>query len=212
MEDCVKNKLISGGVIAFLLGISIYLGWEHQQVRPLSSIATSLMPAFTEEDKRVDVQVKALSPSESKKLLGHNLLSRGVQPIQLTIQNNSPNEYSLCPSSVDLERIETSKVISKVGRPALARSIAFKVLGFFFWPMMIPGTIDTVVTMHSEKKLKRDYKAKSMKEEVIPAYSTFNRILFVPKNEMKDTFAVTLIDIGSLEPLKMDVSAETKEA
>ncbi len=210
----MKNKVFSGIVIVFLLSASVYLGREYQQVRPLTSIAHSIMPAFDKEEKGVDVQIKALSHHESKQLLGHDLISKGVQPLQVTIQNNSPNEYSLDPDYVDVETIETKKVLSKVGRSALGRSIAFKALSFFFWPMMIPGTVDTVVTMRSEKKLKKDYKAKVMKEEVIPPYSLFNRILFMPNREMKDTITVTLIDVDSRQHLAIDVSpqARIKEA
>jgi hypothetical protein len=135
-----------------------------------------------------------LSSDECKKLLGHNLPGKGVQPLHFTIQNNSPSEYSISPELIDLAHIDPEKVAQKIRKLALPRSIAFKILGFFFWPFIIPGTIDTIHTFHTYKLLKKDYRAKAIKEEVVPVYSIVNRILFVPEKEFKDEFTVTLIE------------------
>ncbi len=59
---------------------------------------------------------------------------------------------------------------------------------------MIPGAIDTIHTFHTYKLLKKDYAAKALKDEIIPVYSTVNRILFVPQDDFKDQFTVTLIE------------------
>ena len=180
--------------ISVLVGACLSWGWYHHHIRPLSSIAPSILPAFDPEKKTLEVHVKALSSDECKKLLGHNLPGKGVQPLHFTIQNNSPNEYSISPELVDLVHIDAKKVAEKIKNLALPRSIAFKILGFFFWPFIIPGAIDTIHTFHTYKLLKKDYRAKTMKEEVVPVYSIVNRILFVPENEFKEEFTVTLIE------------------
>jgi hypothetical protein len=81
---------------------------------------------------------------------------------------------------------------------------------------MIPGTIDTIHTFHSYKLLKKDYFAKSIKAETVPVYSTVNRILFVPKEDFKEKFTVTLMNTEKegfevFEISKADQSLESPE-
>jgi hypothetical protein len=201
----MKKNVFHSAVVIVLIGVCLSLGWHHHQVRPLSSIAPSMLSVFHSEEKIVDIQVKAMSAEESKQLLGHDLLSRGVQPLQITIQNNSPNEYALNLESVDLDYIDAKEVARKIKKEALPRSIGFKVLGFLFWPFMIPGTIDSIHTFHSYKLLKRDYLAKTMKDEVVPVYSTLNRILFVPEADVKEKFTITLIGVKKFELYIFDI-------
>jgi hypothetical protein len=190
----MKKTFFYCSVLSVLTGICLSLGWHHHQIRPLSSIAPLMLPAFEPENKMLDISIKPLSEDESKKLLGHNLPSKGVVPLHITIQNNSPYEYSISPDTVDLNSMESKQVAQKIRKSALPRSIAFKIMGFIFWPFMIPGTIDTIHTFHSYKSLKRDYAAKSMKDELVPVYSTVNRILFVPQEEYKQEFTMTLME------------------
>src|SRR2546425_665315 len=98
----MKKKIFYCGVIFFLAWVCLSLGWHNHRIQPLSSIATVVIPVFDPTEKTVDIQVKSLSPEESQKLLGYDLPSKGIQPLQITIQNNSPYQYSLCPASVDM--------------------------------------------------------------------------------------------------------------
>ncbi len=66
--------------ISILTGACLCWEWYHHHIRPLSSIAT-LLTVFDPEQKTVEVHVKALSAEECKKLLGHNLPGKGVQPL-----------------------------------------------------------------------------------------------------------------------------------
>jgi len=149
-----------------------------------------------------------MNSDESKQNFGHDLISRGVQPLQLSIQNNTSNEYSLCPSSVDLPRVEASKVAFKVTKSAIPRGIAYKVASLFFWPFMIPSTIDSIRVFSHHRSLKKDLMAKSMKEEIVAPYSTFHRVLFVPREEFKETFKVTLIDLDTLKPTEFNTTIQ----
>jgi hypothetical protein len=155
---------------------------------------------FTPE-QGVVVTAKKLSSKESKFLLGHDLVSRGVVPIQVDVQNNTPYEYSLCASSVDLPHVDPSKVAFQVSKSAIPRAVGWKVLSFVFWPLAVPSAIDGIKTYAHHRSLKRDYHAKSLKEqgEVVSPYSTYHRILFVPEESVKESFAVTLIDLECFE-------------
>jgi hypothetical protein len=193
--------------LAALAGIFLLTtGFERYPIYPLKSVTTELLPSFSLDESRVVIVAKAMSSADSKRSFGHDLISRGVQPLQLTIQNNTSNEYSLCRSSVDLPSIETGKIVSKVKRSSLARSIGYKIAGFFFWPLMIPGTIDSIRVMVHHGKLKKDLIAKGMKDEVVAPYSTFNRVLFVPEQEFQESFKITLIDLDSLKPTEFQTT------
>ncbi len=198
--------------LATLAGIFLATtGFENHQGHPLKTIAsTELLSSFSLKEIEVAVTAKAMTPEESKRNFGHDLISRDVIPLHLTIQNNTSNEYSLCPSSVDLPRIEASKVAFKITKSSIPRSIAYKIASFFFWPLMIPSTIDGIRVMNHHRNLKKDLIAKSVRQEVVASYSVFNRVLFVPKDKFEESFKVTLIDIESLQPTEFQTTVEKK--
>lgn len=212
----MKKSFFYYASVSILAGLCLSMGWYHHYIRHLTSITPTCMAAFAPEQKDIDIHVRALSSSESKHLLGHNLPGKGIQPLHITIENNSPNAYAICPNYIDLDYVEIGSLVSELHKSALPRSVAFKVLGFLFWPFMIPGTLDTIHTVHSYKSLKRDYIAKSVKDETVPVYSTVNRILFVPEKDFKDQFTVTLMDketqrFESFAISKVDIAGEVSE-
>ena len=201
----VLNKRIFSFIV-LLAGACLSLGWHHHIIKPLPSVALTWLIPLHPNDKRVDIQIKTLTSQESRELLGHDLPSKGVQPLHLTIQNNSPESYHFSPETIDLSSIDPRDIAKKIRKTALPRMVGFKILGMLFWPFMIPGTIDSIHTFHSYKMLKKDYRAKAVKDEVIPVYSTFNRILFVPMDDFKKEFTITLVDLHKLEPLVFTIT------
>jgi hypothetical protein len=142
------------------------------------------------------VTSKAYDQEESKKYLNRDLLSRGYQPIQITIQNNTSSSFYLSTDSVNLPQEATGTIVRKVMKPVLARSIGYKVAGLLFWPLMIPGTIDGIKTIHSYSKLSKEFAAKAVKsqDEMLLPYSTIQRVLFVAQKEFRNAFVLTLVD------------------
>jgi hypothetical protein len=205
------NKLFPIGLLALTTIFVLTTSWDRYQFHPLKPVTTELLPTFSLHHIQVNITAKAMTSNESKKNFGHDLISRGVQPLQLSIQNNTSNEYSLCPSSVDLPRIEASTVAFKVTKSTIPRAIAYKIASFFFWPFMIPSTIDSIRVLAHHSSLKKDLMAKSMKNEVVAPYSTFHRVLFVPQDEFKETFKVTLIDLDTLEPSEFNTTVQSAQ-
>lgn len=199
------KKYFSYGMIGIAGALSVMTGLEQKR---LSSSFGAIVPEVMQFSPEHDVVVtaKTFTSDESKFLLGHDLLSRGVVPVQVNVQNNTANEYSLCASSVDLPHIDPNKVAFKVSKSAIPRAVGWKILSFLFWPLMIPSTIDGIRTYTHHRNLKKDFNAKSLKEkgEVVAPYSTFHRILFVPKDKLKETFAVTVIDIETMEQTSVE--------
>jgi len=200
------NQLFPMGLFTLTAIFILTTSWDRYQFHPLKPVTVELLPTFSLNHSQVNIVAKALSSDESKQNFGHDLISRGIQPLQLSIQNNTPNEYSLCPSSVDLPHVKASKVAFKVTKSTIPRGIAYKIASFFFWPFMIPSTIDSIRVLSHHHHLKKDFKAKSLKDEVVAPYSTFHRVLFVPREGFEETFKVTLIDLDTLEPTEFNTT------
>lgn len=201
-------KLVKKNLHLLLMGISGIFAILTSMgpsgiIHPIKGIKEEETP-FAPEYKIV-VSSHAFTPDESKRLLAHNLLRKGIVPLQIDIQNNTANSYSLCASSVDIEHINPKKVANQVARAVIPRLIAWRILGLFFWPFMIPGTIDSAIAYVNHRALKKDYHAKSLKEEgeVVAPYSTYHRVLFVPKEELVGRFDVILIDVETFSQQKV---------
>ncbi|NGX59587.1 MAG: hypothetical protein KR126chlam3_00739 [Chlamydiae bacterium] len=145
-------------------------------------------------EKGVHITAKTYDVRDSKAYLDRDLLQVGFQPIQITIQNNTDQAYLLSNQGVGIPTAETNQVARYVTRAAIPRAIGFKVAGFVFWPFLIPGTIDSIITCKSHIKMKRDYHAKSIKdeEEHLPPYSTLHRVIFLPTNQKFEEFTLHL--------------------
>lgn len=197
--------------LAIALGLfAVITPWKTNKTAHLPTVSTLSAETTFLNDDTIHVMAKAYTSEESKKYLKKDLLKYGIQPVQITIQNNSREEFSLSNGSVDLPTAEPSSIAKKVMISALPRGIILRVASIFFWPVMIPSTIDSVITIKSYKIIKNDLTAKSVKKEVIAPYSIYNRIVFVPMKEYKESFDINLIEIPSLKTKVIHVSGLEK--
>jgi hypothetical protein len=178
-------------------------GWDRHDV-----LSLALLPSG--EGAEVRVSARAYTPEESKAHLSRDLVRRGYQPIQVTICNNSPRTYTFSSARVGLDLVSAKEAAARVTRSALPRSLAYKLASVIFWPLAIPGTIDTIRTLKAHQALRRDFEAKAMKEEeeALPPYASVSRLLFVPQEAYTATFTVTLIDAETQEHWCYQTSAE----
>lgn len=164
----------------------------------------------------VIVKARAYTSSESRRFLKHNLLAKGVQPVEIAIENHTGNQYSLSPSSLDINHMPADEAVSRLYRSTIPRQVALRVIGLFFWPVSIPGTIDGLYLHISQKKLRANYLAKSLKKEgeIIPEYATMYRVIFVSKKEMTQDIEFNLIDLEtfSQRDLKAKIEAWEEES
>ena len=195
----MKNKLFTY-LCAGMGLISIFLTAQHFSFNPFTPIQ-SIKQTFTKEERGLWVTSKAVSSAQSKLILQRDLPSRGYQPIQISIQNNTPKSYRLNVDNLTGLRIPSQTLANDVFKEALPRSIGLKIASFFFWPLAIPSAIDGIHTMHTYSSLKSDYLAKELRNEVIPPYATVNRILFVKASPNQPTYPIQLIDTKSGETL-----------
>lgn len=183
---------------------------QMERYRPAPPhIMTSLANPYQRQG--IHISAKAYNSRESRLYLGRDLLKKGLQPIQLTVQNSSPNTFYLSKKGVDVSHVDVSSVTHILTRSYIPRAIGFKVASFFFWPFLIPSAIDSIFTFHNHRKMKRDYRAKALKEkgELLLPYSTTYRILFLRKGELRDSVTVYLQDSTNLSYRPYPTTIET---
>ncbi len=205
------NKKLLISCVALLGLASILTSFERFDRKALASLETSL-PAFSADAKGLTVSAKKYTSGESKDYLNRNLMSSGYQPIQITVQNNTPDAYNFSREGVSLPTASPSKVAMSVSKKGLPRAIGLKVASFFFWPFIIPDTINGIHAMKSHYKMRKDYGAKAVKEkdEEISPYSTVHRVIFVPKDEVRETLTVTLLSKEDKDPISFINKLETE--
>jgi hypothetical protein len=192
MLEKIRRILFPLGLASFVLAT---LSWNLVPPSPLPIAASFVLSKDNEGE--VYVEAKALNLEETRDYVNRDLLSRGYQPILLQIDNTSPFSYEIKKSQVDMQMANAKKIVQEIGRSSLPRTIAYKILGFFFWPFMIPGTIDSARAWNKEYTLQKELNAKTLKEEgeIIPAYSSMSRLLYIPKEEIKETFHLSLTNL-----------------
>ncbi|MES2200397.1 MAG: hypothetical protein V4489_09575 [Chlamydiota bacterium] len=175
------------------------LGMSQNGKQGIEWQTPSTIKEFLAEEDHVKLSIKALSSEESEKYLKKDLLDIGYQPVEVTIENGSSDPYLFSPGSVDLPLVEGGKIAKRVLTAALPRSIGFKIASLFFWPLSIPGAVDSILTNKSYRKLKKQLQSKAVRSEVIAPYSSIHRVFFVLSEDYQNSFNVTLENQETLE-------------
>ncbi len=173
-----------------------------------------LVPSFLKENEGINVSYRVYSPRESRAFLNRDLLSKGVQPIQVSIQNNSNSSYIIKADQINLETTTPNSVAWKYSLDALPRKIAYKIATIFFFPFVIPDTIDSIVSAMRHQEIKKSLEAKVIKdeEEIVLPYSSLSRVVLVSNENFGGNFSIDLIDEkGNVETFSTPI-AKSKEA
>ncbi len=193
-----KQKLLEQILAATFLIVFIFcLFFKAEEVINKGTKALSIL----ESSKRVTIAAHALPAQEIPEGMAHMASQQGYTVIALTIENHSPQQFELKKESVDLNLTDRKTVMKKVKNSAFTRSMLFRVAGLFFWPISIPGTIESIVSMNSIHALKDRLHAAMLKKEgeIIVPFSAIHRYLFIPGDEVPRTFKVQLFNCHNLK-------------
>ncbi len=176
--------------------------------RPIS-IPEAFSETLTMDDRELKVSARVYSADESEHFLHADLLAKGYVPVEITILNEGDHTYGISAASTAMNSAKPKEIVSKLTRGAMVRGIGLRVLSFFFWPLMIPSTIDSIHTYKKRGSLTRVLTAKGFKqfEEIVLPYSIVKRVLYVPKEAFYETFSVALEDLSSKELVVIRVTA-----
>ncbi len=198
-----KNKTILAILGCSLLALSSCANYKASS---LNSLSTEVMHS-QETSEAVLVSAKAFTKQDCKTYLDRDVIAKGYQPVQIYIQNNSSNNYIFSLSRVDINCAKYEAVAEKVHTSTLGRATAYGVGALFLWPLAIPAVVDGIKSSEANQSLDIDFEQKSARDQIIGQHSSFNKLLFVPINEFKSKFKITLIDQASNTPKVVDVIA-----
>jgi hypothetical protein len=87
--------------------------------------------------------------------------------------------------------------------------VGWRILSFFFWPLMVPSTIDSVVSFKKNRMLLKSLTAKGFKEidEIVLPYSLVKRLLYIPQEAFYNDFSVSMEDLDGDELVVIPVVA-----
>lgn len=187
-------------IIFPLIGCAALLLSMNQGLLKVSSFPslTQLEEGFNQEEQ-ISLSLKALTAEEAKECLNGDIVGWGYQPIQVTIKNQSPDPYLFSPDSIGLSLIDPKKVAKEIIKSSIPRAIGFKIASLIFWPFSIPSTVDSLMTLKIHREMKKNLTSKAVRLEVIPSYSSFNRVFFVYAGDLKESFSITLQNQETLE-------------
>lgn len=195
-----KNLIWAAGAISLLLLTS------SMRQTPVATGAvqpqnTSL--PFEVSQRGVQIEAKLYTETDSKNYLNYNLLRMGYTPIEITVRNHTANAYAISAASVPLACASSSDVAWSMTKKKLPGSVGLKIASFFFWPLMIPSTVEGIHTYKTHRSFTKDLEAKALKEkdEIIPPYATVTRILYVKKESFQETFSVALQEVDTKDLL-----------
>lgn len=188
---------IAGALSLFLITASMH----NQHTLPITSDSINSSLPFERSQKGVQVSAKVYNDTQSKTYLNYNLITSGFTPVELTVKNHTGSSYALSAASVPLPCATSKDVAWSMTKKKLPGSIGLKIASFFFWPLMIPSTIEGIHTYKTHRELAKDLEAKTLKvkEEIILPYTTVTRVLYVKKDGLQSTFSVALEDLEDKE-------------
>lgn len=163
------------------------------------AIGDSQFPSLYQKEQGIVVFYKAYDKQECKAVLGKDFLRKGYQPIQISVENNSVHPYFLSKAGVSYETATSNEVALSSAADSIPRSIFYKIMGFLYFPLMIPSMIESFITFKNNLDMKKELYAKSVKEEeeTIPPFSVVSRVIFVSKEEYGAPLSLTLINADS---------------
>lgn len=143
---------------------------------------------------------KALSQDDCRKYFDKNLIREGIQPIQITIHNDTKRYLLLKKDSISLPLVPPEEVAAKAHRNTAGRATAYGVAGIIIWPLLIPAIVDGVGSSNANQQMDNDFAAKGIDDTLIQPYSKINGVVFTSTDGFDGSFTLTLLDREESSP------------
>lgn len=203
----VKIPLRALGLATLLSFLSGCASYSATALSSLSSEAFCYGSSAT-QNKDVIIVAKAFNKTDCKRFLDRNVMSKGYQPIQLYIQNNSDKNYLFSLSRISLPHVSPQEVAETVHTSTVGRALGYGVGGLILWPLVIPAVVDGMKSAEANDALDIDFHAKTAGDQIIARHSSFNKLIFVPRNAYTPSFHITLLEDTPDQPRTFSVTAQ----
>ena len=191
--------------LTLLLVLIVFSGCAKYQPGVLTNLQPEFAP-FSETKSGITLSVRKLTSADSKRILNRDVIKKGYQPIQITINNDTKKYILFSNQGVNLPTVSAQEVADKVHTSTVGRAATYGVAGLILWPLLIPAVVDGVGSSQANEQLDRDYGAKVMNQMVIQPYANHNGLIFVPVSEFQDSFEIILVDRETKEKISYRVT------
>lgn len=199
----MKNKLnhILAIAIAFLT-----TSCASYKAQTLGVLSPQTAP-FSQKKEGVEVLCKAFNKQDCKRYLDRDVIAKGFQPVQISIENNTKHYLLFSKNNISVPCADPSYVASKVHTSTVGRSTAYGVGALFLWPLAIPAIVDGIKSSNANEALDSDFAGKTSCEQTIPPQGRLNGLIFVPVESYQESFTVMLINKDTQETISFALSA-----
>lgn len=204
-----KRQILKNFLGVFL--IALCACWKSFSPSPSSLAHETTSLPFEQSEEGVQVSGKVYTEQESKAYLRVNLPAEGIVPIQITVKNHTPNAYTLSKESISLESLTSKEIAWAQSKKRLPGSIGLKVASLFFWPLMIPSTIEGTQALYSHRSLTKNLGAKTLQEkgETLLPYTTTTRVLYIKQEAFSEKFSLNLQEANSQKKISLPVTVKS---
>lgn len=199
-------KQILFRVLILTLG-TLVLGCASYRPDSLPRLDAEFAP-YVEEIDQVTVAAKKLTREECRKYLDRDVVTKGYQPVLVSIDNQSDSPIVFSPNRVSLPCANPDDVARRVHTSTAGRVCAWGIPGLFLWPLLIPAVVDGIGSSNANRDLDADFSAKALGETVVQPKSSHEGLLFIPTKAFTTGFELTLLQRDSRKQLQFNVVAK----
>lgn len=180
-----------------LLALLSLCGCASYRARPLVQFTR-----ITSTDQEgISFSYKVFDKIDCKKYLDRDVLSKGYQPIHISIANNTKRRLSFSAKNINLPTVDALEVAQAVHTSTVKRAVGYGVLGILLWPFFIPAVVDGIGSSRANQELDTDFMNKVLREETIQPFGTLNGLIFVPSESFCEEFEIRLVDQETGSPV-----------
>lgn len=189
-----------GGLFIFIVAFLCLSGCAKYKPKPLER------PLFKAEEKK-DVKVCAvvLSEVDCRNYFSRRIISKGYQPIQIYIRNNSDQEYVFDTRHLNVHIEERDVVAKELHLDMVKRVAPYALIGLFLGIFFVPAIVEGVKSNQANKSLDRDFGRRviNSNSRIFLAPGTgLNRVMFVRAGNMTSPITCDLINRVTKEKLR----------
>jgi hypothetical protein len=192
----IKNFLIKK--TPFLLTLAL-TSCASYRASPLNNPSPDLVSS-TPQTEGISIVSQTFTRGDCKRFFDRDVIAKGYQPVQISIQNDTKNSYLFALNRISLPIARAEEVAEKVHTSTVGRATGYGVGALFLWPLAIPAIVDGIKSANANEALDRDFLAKTARDQVIFPHSRLNAVIFVPCDAFQNAYTITLIDPNTQEP------------
>lgn len=156
--------------------------------------------AVTKSDPDVQVTVAVLSSKESKQLFGVNLAGKGIQPVWISIKNESKEPYLFLQRTIDAHYYSAAEAAYISHFSTKKRLLSYGLIAFLFFPVLFFAPVSYFSARRANKKIDTFFQKHGIHNDIVMPEKTVAGFVFTPLDV--GTKKVTIALYGEKEQKK----------